>query len=209
MGWNDLLQWVGVWLLVSQGGRVGVWILMLLIVLGVVGGCVFVLVDEGDGMEEQIEGVGDVVIVVGGMGRRSDGNKLRKESLNILGVMVVVGLLEKERGGVVNRSDSDRMLRGDEDGMGVGEVKRGVEYVDKLVGELFIIKVFYLRNRKLLRMMLLVKQYQRQWLKLRWNYWGDNDGSGEMVVGDFVKDKNVDNNNCVEVVSVLLLKKRR
>ncbi|KAK0668599.1 family 76 putative glycoside hydrolase [Cercophora samala] len=209
MGRNDPLHRADAWPPVSQGGKAGAWILMLLTVVGVVGGCVFVLVDEGRGVKEQIEGVRDVVIVAGGMGRRRKGNKLRKESPDILGAMVAAGSLEKERGGGVSRSDSDRTLRGDEGSE--NEWKTEAEHVVKPVGEPPIIQVPHPRNRKPLRTTLLAKQHQRQSSKAtRGSYWKENDGSGETVVDEAAEVKNVDNNNnVVETASTPPPKKRR
>ncbi|KAK0723891.1 glycosyl hydrolase family 76-domain-containing protein [Apiosordaria backusii] len=212
MGRVDPLHSADAWPPVSSSGRAGAWILMLLTIIGLVAGCVFVLVDERKGAKEQIGGIMDVVLMAGRRRRKRRGsNKLRKENPDALGRMVAAGSVENERAGEVGRSDSDGTLRGD-DGSEPGngeddEVKRQSQHVVLPVGEPPIIKVPHPRNRKPLRTTLLAKQHQRHISKTRASYWKENGGSGETVVVDAVENKFSIRVN--EVVGTTPPKKRR
>ncbi|KAK4177041.1 glycosyl hydrolase family 76-domain-containing protein [Triangularia setosa] len=206
MGRVDPLHLADAWPPVSRSGKAGAWVLMLLTVVGLVGGCVFVLVDEGKSKRGQIEGIGDVVMVAGG-GRRKRGVKLMKDSLDILGAMVAAGSVEREKAGGVIRSDSDRTLRGDGSEPGEDEPKRQPQHVVQPVGEPPIIKVPHPRNRKPLRTTLLAKQHQRHNSKTTASYWRENGGSSETVMVGMVENNN-DDNSGVEINSTPPPKRR-
>ncbi|KAK4456659.1 putative glycoside hydrolase, partial [Cladorrhinum samala] len=98
------------WPPVSTGGRAGAGMLTLLVVLGLICGCVFVLLDEtsGKSAKERVEGGLRNVVIVAGGSRASLARRLKERKKGPGGMRKAMS----EGSGSVSRSDSDGTLRG-------------------------------------------------------------------------------------------------